>query len=211
MSTPLSYTEFLWKSSNAHGVHSPFVFAIVTNSFYAKHFRLGKSEYHALPAGLNYKKTALLYRLIRHFKATKLLVLGEGAAPVIDTLRQLGENSKLQLWFFSPIAPIPGGIEIGIISDISKTEILSSFEQIAANTNNNSVCVIDNIHSTLYREEAWEAIKKDPRVTVTIDTYHVGLVFFRRESAKQHFTIRAYTNFFLNAFVGIRSLWGLLG
>lgn len=207
----LSYTSFLIKSANAHSVHSPFVFNIVTNGLYEKHFRLGKSEYKVLPKGLSYAKTDILYRLIRHFKTTKLLALGENAPAVTDTLRQLGENSKLQLWFFSTLAPIQGGIEIGIISDTTKAGVLEAFEEIIKNGNNNTMCVVDNIHASQQMEWAWEAVKKDPRVTVTIDTYHLGLVFFRRESVKQHFTIRANTNFFMDAFLGIRNLWGLLG
>ena len=39
-------------------------------------------------------------------------------------------------------------------------------------------------------EEAWSAVKAHPRVTVTIDLYNMGLVFFRTEQAKEHFTLR---------------------
>jgi hypothetical protein len=38
--------------------------------------------------------------------------------------------------------------------------------------------------------EAWETIKKHPQVTVTIDTFYWGIVFFRKAQAKEHFTIR---------------------
>lgn len=207
----LSKTEFLLKSANAHGVHSPFVFNIVQNALYAKHFRLSKGEFKVLAGGWSYHKTDITYRLIRHFKATRLLALGNNAQAVTDTLRQLGENSRLQLWFFSTLAPIQGGIEVGIISDSTKSGMLEAFEEILKNSNNNTMCVIDNIHASQQMEWAWEAIKKDPRVTVMIDTYHLGLVFFRRESVKQHFIIRANTNFLLNSFLGIRNLWGLLG
>jgi hypothetical protein len=40
-------------------------------------------------------------------------------------------------------------------------------------------------------EQAWEIIKTNAKVTVTIDTYQWGIVFFRREQEKQHFVIRA--------------------
>lgn len=205
-----SKTEFLWKSANAHGVHSPFVFNIVQNGLYAKPFRLSKGEYKVLPQGFSFAKTDILYRLIRHFKTTKLLALGDNAQAVTATLRQLGENSRLQLWFFSTLAPIQGGVEIGIISDSTKSGVLEAFEEIIKNSSNSTMCVIDNIHASQQMERAWEAIKKDPRVTVTIDTYHLGHVFFRRESVKQHFTIRANTNFMMDAFLGIRNLWGLI-
>ncbi len=39
-------------------------------------------------------------------------------------------------------------------------------------------------------EEAWEEIKKHPKVKVTIDTFQWGIVFFRKEQEKEHFIIR---------------------
>jgi hypothetical protein len=39
-------------------------------------------------------------------------------------------------------------------------------------------------------EAAWEIIKNHSKVTVTIDTFQWGLVFFRYEQEKEHFVIR---------------------
>jgi hypothetical protein len=39
-------------------------------------------------------------------------------------------------------------------------------------------------------EEAWAAIKADNMVKVTIDMFHMGIVFFKKELTKQHFNIR---------------------
>ena len=39
-------------------------------------------------------------------------------------------------------------------------------------------------------EEAWEEIKSHPEVRVTIDSFFWGLVFFRKEQEKEHFTLR---------------------
>ena len=39
-------------------------------------------------------------------------------------------------------------------------------------------------------ELSWDIIEKHPKVTVTIDTFQWGLVFFRREQEKEHFIIR---------------------
>ena len=38
--------------------------------------------------------------------------------------------------------------------------------------------------------EAWETIKKHPKVTVTIDCYWCGFVFIRQEQAREDFVIR---------------------
>lgn len=67
---------------------------------------------------------------------------------------------------------------------------LRYFEQCLAYSNEQSVFVFDDIHWSAEMEEAWEAIKKHPSVTVTIDLFFVGLVFFRKQQAKEHFTLR---------------------
>jgi hypothetical protein len=51
--------------------------------------------------------------------------------------------------------------------------------------------VFDDIHWSEGMERAWEEIKRDPAVTLTIDIFFVGLVFFRKmQLIPQHFTIR---------------------
>ena len=55
---------------------------------------------------------------------------------------------------------------------------------------NDSVFIFDDIHWSKGMEEAWEEIKAHPRVRVTIDSFFWGIVFFRQEQEKEHFTIR---------------------
>jgi hypothetical protein len=38
--------------------------------------------------------------------------------------------------------------------------------------------------------EAWQYIKNHESVSVTVDCFHLGFVFFRKEQAKEHFKIR---------------------
>jgi predicted O-methyltransferase YrrM len=67
---------------------------------------------------------------------------------------------------------------------------LNYFGQILAAANNDSLLIFDDIHWSAEMEQAWEEIKKHPKVTVTIDLFFLGLVFFRREQAKEDFVIR---------------------
>lgn len=53
-----------------------------------------------------------------------------------------------------------------------------------------SVFMFDDIHWSKDMEKAWEIIKKDKRVSITIDLYWIGLVFFKTGVAKQDFVIR---------------------
>ncbi|HEY6142055.1 MAG TPA: class I SAM-dependent methyltransferase [Flavobacterium sp.] len=72
----------------------------------------------------------------------------------------------------------------------SKTATLEYFELLLPTITNDSVWIFDDIHWSSEMEEAWEIIKKHPKVSVTIDTFQWGLVFFRREQPKEHFVIR---------------------
>lgn len=71
-----------------------------------------------------------------------------------------------------------------------KTPTLSYYEQCLHYAHNNSVFVFDDIHWSQEMEEAWQTIKQHPRVTITIDLFFMGLVFFKTEQAKEHFVLR---------------------
>jgi predicted O-methyltransferase YrrM len=72
----------------------------------------------------------------------------------------------------------------------SKSATLDYFELLLPTITNESVWIFDDIHWSPDMEEAWEIIKNHPKVTVTIDTFQWGLVFFRCEQEKEHFVIR---------------------
>jgi len=72
----------------------------------------------------------------------------------------------------------------------SKKATLDYFELLLPTITNETVWVFDDIHWSSDMDEAWEMIKKHPKVTVTIDTFQWGLVFFRYEQNKQDFIIR---------------------
>ncbi|MES2330477.1 MAG: class I SAM-dependent methyltransferase [Bacteroidota bacterium] len=54
-----------------------------------------------------------------------------------------------------------------------------------------SILIFDDIHWSKEMEQAWDEIRKDEAVTLSIDLFFIGLVFFRKEQkVKQHFVIR---------------------
>ncbi|MBP2282660.1 putative O-methyltransferase YrrM [Flavobacterium sp. CG_23.5] len=71
-----------------------------------------------------------------------------------------------------------------------KQPTLDYFELLLPTITNETVWIFDDIHWSPEMEEAWEIIKNHQKVTVTIDTFQWGLVFFRREQPKEHFIIR---------------------
>ncbi len=253
-----SYLQFHCNATNQHGVHSPFVFALVTQCFYDK---LRKPEYAALKsyrnallenkntievtdfgagsrvfksstrainriaknAGITKKRAELLFRITQYFKpesileigtslglATAALSLGNRNAKV-TTLEGCPETAKIaqqqfQKFQFQNIQSEVTEFSIFLNNqqpttnkdhliyfdgNHSEKATLQYFELLLPTITNDSVWIFDDIHWSVDMEAAWEIIKSHPKVTVTVDTFQWGLVFFRSEQEKQHFTIRA--------------------
>lgn len=64
------------------------------------------------------------------------------------------------------------------------------FEQCLSMANENSIFVFDDIYWSAGMEAAWKAIKEYPEVTVTVDLFFMGLVFFKKSLSKQNFVVR---------------------
>ena len=72
-----------------------------------------------------------------------------------------------------------------------KNPTLHYFNQVIKYCNTNTCLIFDDIHWSAEMEEAWEEIKNDKRVKLTIDVFFLGFVFMNDEfKAKQNFTVR---------------------
>ena len=65
------------------------------------------------------------------------------------------------------------------------------FLTLLKNSSNTSIFIFDDIHWSSEMEEAWKQIQEHASVTLTVDLFFIGLVFFNPDfKVKQHFTIR---------------------
>lgn len=64
------------------------------------------------------------------------------------------------------------------------------FKKILPYTNEYSLVIIHDIYWSKGMEMAWDEIRKNPLVTITVDLFSMGLVFFRKGLPKQDFIIR---------------------
>ena len=71
-----------------------------------------------------------------------------------------------------------------------KEATLKYFEWCLPKVHENSLLIFDDIYWSECMKEAWKQIKANPAVTVTIDLFWIGLVFFRRGQAKEDFLIK---------------------
>ncbi len=67
---------------------------------------------------------------------------------------------------------------------------LNYFELCLPKAHSNSIFIFDDIRWSEGMHLAWQKIKNHPQVTVSIDLFFMGIVFFRTEQAKEHFTLR---------------------
>ncbi len=71
-----------------------------------------------------------------------------------------------------------------------KEPTLKYFNQCLLLTHADSIFIFDDIHWSKGMEEAWDVIKKNKRVTLTIDLFWFGLVFFKNGMEKQNLKVR---------------------
>ncbi|NOX84710.1 MAG: class I SAM-dependent methyltransferase [Chlorobi bacterium] len=71
-----------------------------------------------------------------------------------------------------------------------KKSTLRYFNKCMKRAHEGSVFMFDDIHWSRGMNKAWKKIKKDKRVSITVDLYWIGLVFFRKGIAKQDFILR---------------------
>ena len=77
-----------------------------------------------------------------------------------------------------------------IDGDHRKKSVLRYFRALAEMGNTKTIIVIDDIHSSNEMGEAWELIMNEPSVTLTVDIFRMGLVFFREGLTPSNYIIR---------------------
>ncbi|MEJ7737317.1 MAG: class I SAM-dependent methyltransferase [Chitinophagaceae bacterium] len=92
----------------------------------------------------------------------------------------------------TPVLESVAAIDLSFIDGNHRKEpTLRYYAALSQKTHTSSVLIFDDIHWSREMEAAWEIIKADKQVTLTVDLFFVGLVFFKKEfKTKQHFTIR---------------------
>jgi predicted O-methyltransferase YrrM len=253
----ISYLKFIKNSTNQHGVHSPFVYSLITKCFYDKKkydeysilkiyrksllenknfievtdfgagsrvFKSNKRQISkiAKTAGISTKRAKLLFRVVNYFQPTTILEIGtslglatsalslgnkkskiitlEGCSNTIEIAKSQLENSKFQNIEFintrfedylkNQQQTTNSQQLIYFDGNHSKKATIEYFKLLLPTITNDTVWIFDDIHWSKDMEEAWEIIKKHPKVKVTIDTFQWGFVFFRTEQEKEHFVVR---------------------
>jgi predicted O-methyltransferase YrrM len=125
----------------------------------------------------------------------------EGAPAVAEAadrnLRSLGPLDVTVVTgdFDETLLPLLGRlppVELAFVDGNHRREpTLRYFDVLLRHSARSAVLIFDDIHWSEEMEAAWAAIKRDPRVYLTIDLFFIGIVFLRDEfKVKQDFIIR---------------------
>jgi predicted O-methyltransferase YrrM len=119
------------------------------------------------------------------------------AKTAADNLRGLGlDNVEVSTGNFDdllePLLGKIGPVELAFVDGNHRRDpTLRYFDSLMHHSGRSAVLIFDDIHWSQEMEQAWESIRNDPRVYLTIDLFFFGFVFLRDEfKVKQDFTIR---------------------
>lgn len=70
-----------------------------------------------------------------------------------------------------------------------ETRTMDYFNQIVSHLSPNGCIIFDDIYWSQGMTNAWNQIKADDRVSLSLDCFHFGVVFIRKGVDKQHFTV----------------------
>jgi predicted O-methyltransferase YrrM len=251
------YASFWWRSGNAHGLHSPFVFNLYCHIIHHKgHFpaydtiealrhrlledqtllevtdfgagshvgatRQRKVADIARTAAKPARLGQLLFRLANHFQPATMLELGTSLGLTSGYLGLARQNSDFYTFEGCPaiaaqarknldalglnqVKIVEGNLDQTLSQTLQRLEkvdfvffdgnhrlepTLRYFEECLTKAHEGSVFIFDDIYWSGEMAQAWQKIKQHPRVLLTVDLFYMGLVFFRKNQPKQHFTLR---------------------
>lgn len=67
---------------------------------------------------------------------------------------------------------------------------LKYFNACLEKAHNNSVFIFDDIHWSADMKKAWNTIKNHQKISVSIDLFQIGIIFFKTEITKRHYVIK---------------------
>jgi predicted O-methyltransferase YrrM len=93
---------------------------------------------------------------------------------------------------FSKALPALNKVDLAFVDgNHRKKPTLDYFSELLKKSSDSSIFIFDDIHWSKEMEEAWKQIQEHSAVTLSIDLFFIGIVFFNTDfKVKQHFTIR---------------------
>ena len=157
-----SYLQFLIKSTNQHGVHSPFVYNYITKGLYG----VEKDRF------ITHKTNQWLVQSIQYFKPNKIYTTDK---TLLEAIEKISIEKTIDL--------SAADLILDRYASENQTRILKTISSM-----NNSQLLM--IASYSYPKSFFDELRKNPEITLVVDFYYGCLISKRTEQPKQNFFIR---------------------
>lgn len=144
----------------------------------------------------------VLLNLVDYLKIEQLLIVGSSRGQKIEKLTKKVKNSIILLeneeTKFSEIDVFleqnTSRFDMVFFQNVPAEKLFSSFQKTIPLAHNDTVFIFEKIHCSEKMEQVWKKIIRTEKVRVSIDSFHFGFVFFRKEQAKEDFVVRLREN-----------------
>ncbi|MDR1937790.1 MAG: SAM-dependent methyltransferase [Tannerellaceae bacterium] len=220
--------------SKGYGVHSPFVYNLITKVIEERRpyycfsgIELLRKQLKDHPVAgvvasdaIRPKQGALLFRLANYFRSKHILQIGASTGlstlyltsymPGIKciTLENRPEYASIARWVYGKAARTPIDLRVGdyqtllpgILEQMGTVDLVffntcrepsntGLFDTCMAYAQADTVFVFEGIKASRPMRECWKAVCAHPEVTVTLDLYSMGIVFFNKKLHKRDYTV----------------------
>ena len=182
----VEFIKYKWKASGRHGIHSPFIYDLIENGIRTS---IIKAEFYPNDSkNIDFQK--LVFKLLRYFKPQFILI--DENKEITSWKNFFQENFKdlkfqLNTEEFNNSSNTD---EFDIIFILEPTNLLEKVSKLIPYFGNNTILIVYDIRNQQLVFEDWRKLCEMKTFHVSIDFFHSGLLIFRSQQEKEHFTLK---------------------
>lgn len=197
----LNYLKHFFLSANrhGHGIHSPFLYRLTSMVLECKH------PYYCFENQFNHSKkmnfiekkelhsNEMLFRMVNDFQPKHLWLIESpesNLSPWIQQACQKANISRIQSIQNLDFVEVP---DMVVVSNPDFThEIDQELRYLLSIMPENCIFVFVHKHAKSKHSKLWKALKNDTNTSVSMDLFHTGLLFKRKEFKHKHYRIHLH-------------------
>lgn len=182
---------------NEYHIHSPFVYELYTkvlrerrrsNVDYELVMRIGRmldGRRHIMRS--RRKLARFFYRYAAYYEPEEVTLFGPVTAMDASAFALGSPHTKVRVAAKGEFVDTLNSL--GVVN-VERVVVEDAIQYCLERKGEETLFVFEDIHKNKSLEKLWDTICEHPDVTLTIDLYHVGLVFYREGMEKQDFVLR---------------------